>query len=269
MKLEVLVATMNQDSIKLYNKMNIKTDALIINQCNREEYSEFKKNGKKVRFLSTKERGLSKSRNQALLYAKGDICLIADDDIEYEDDYEIKVLNAFKKIPDADVIIFNTTMLNYSGSITRKDIVNIRRAPKNKNYGSVRIAFRRQSFIKNNIWFNLAFGAGSIFGAGEETLVLRDINRKGLKIYEYPENIAKVDYSTSTWFDGYNEKYFFDKGAFLGASYPVLKNIFKYYYIYRFNKYTNLSVFEISKWIKNGFYGYKNMLSYDSYINKI
>lgn len=263
MRLEVLVATMNQTDINLVDKMNLKTDVLFINQTNENTYYETKINNRCIRMLSNTQRGLSKSRNQALLYAEGDICLIADDDIIYTDDYEEKVINAFMEIPDADIIVFNTTMVNYKGGINRKDIKKIRRAPRYKNYGSVRIAFKRKSFLKKNIWFNVLFGAGSIYGAGEETLVIREAVRKGLKIYEYPANIAEVDYSTSTWFKGYNHEYFYNKGAFLEACYSKLKFILKYYYVLKFKKITKLSYKEILKLIEDGAKGYKNFKKYE------
>ncbi|CEP47881.1 Glycosyl transferase family 2 [[Clostridium] sordellii] len=88
--LEVLVSTMNQKDYSLIKKMNIQTDALFINQCDLNQYEELKKYEKNIRIISNTERGLSKSRNQALLNAKGDICLIADDDIKYVDGYEKK-----------------------------------------------------------------------------------------------------------------------------------------------------------------------------------
>lgn len=262
MKVEVLVATMNQYDKSLIEKMNLRTDAIIINQCDNNMYEEFRFKDKNIKFLSNNQRGLSKSRNQALLYASGDICLIADDDIRYVDNYEEIVIDAFKKVPNADVIIFNTNMINYKGKIKRNDTEKIRKAPKYKNYGSVRIAFKRDVFLKNNIWFNVFFGAGGMFGSGEETLVIRELNRKGLKIYEYPMIIADVDYSTSTWFEGYNDKYFYNKGAFLCAAYPKLKNIFKFYYLIRFKKLTNLKYSEVLFNINNGIKGYRNLIQF-------
>lgn len=262
MRLEVLVSTMHQSDKSLIEKMNLKTDAIIINQCNKNEYEEFTIKDKKIKFLSNVQRGLSKSRNQALLYASGDICLIADDDIIYKDDYERTVIDAFKKIPDADIIVFDTTMINYKGGIERKCIKKIRRAPKYKNYGSVRIAFKRSSFLKNNIWFNILFGAGAKYGSGEETLVIRDAVKKGLKIYEYPANIADVDYSTSTWFNGYDDEYFYNKGAFLEACYKQKKFVLKYYYLFKFRNLTELSYKEILNLIERGSKGYRELKKY-------
>ena len=41
--------------------------------------------------------------------------------------------------------------------------------------------------------------------------------KKGLKIYTSPIVIAEVDQTSSTWFAGYNHKYFYDKGAVFRA----------------------------------------------------
>ncbi len=115
-------------------------------------------------------------------------------------------------------------------------IKNTGKAPRYKSYGSVCITFRLKSIQKANIFFNVLFGSGSIYESGEESLWLREARKKGLKVYLYPAVIASVDYSKSTWFRGYNEKFFYDKGAFLAAAYPFLKRVFKYYYVIRLRK---------------------------------
>ena len=53
------------------------------------------------------ERGVGLSRNTALLFAEEDIVLFSDEDIRFDEGYEKKVLEAFLKNPDADVITFN------------------------------------------------------------------------------------------------------------------------------------------------------------------
>ena len=262
-RLEVLLSTMHQQNYKLVETMNIDTDVLIINQGSYNKYEEYEEGRKKIRVISTDQRGLSRSRNQALLFAKGEICLIADDDIVYKQKYSENILRAFDSLPDADIIVFNTSVINSVSGIKRKEIKKIRCAPKHRNYGSVRIAFKRESFLKNNLWFNVFFGAGSMFGAGEESLILREANKKGLKIYEHPVNIADVDYSTSSWFEGYNEKYFYNKGAYLAAAYPILNILFKYYFVIKFYKHTNLDALTIIKYINKGIMGYKNLIPFE------
>ena len=93
-KIEVLVATMNQNNFKLIKEMNLSTDAIIINQCEKNEYDEKIINNNKIRMYSYNERGLAKSRNRALDKTDADICVIADDDVIYVDNYEKIILNA-------------------------------------------------------------------------------------------------------------------------------------------------------------------------------
>src|SRR5690606_25492782 len=126
------------------------SDVIIVNQCNRNEFEEFKCKGKSVRFLSLSERGVGLSRNTALMRATADICLIADDDLIYVDNYKEIVLNAFKDNPKADVIIFSVTIFDNKGQRTRK-LKNKRVGLHNfMRYGAVRVAFRRSVILKKN-----------------------------------------------------------------------------------------------------------------------
>ena len=215
--------------------------------------------------FSSTQRGLSKSRNYALSQAEGDICILCDDDVTYVDDYESIVIDAFHKLPQADVIVFNTSPINAIGQ--RNPITKIKKAPKFKSYGSVRIAFRLNSIRRANVWFNVNFGAGGTYSLGEESLWLNGVRRKGLKIYEHPATICTVDYGQSTWFTGRHEKYYYDKGAFLAACYPFAKAIFKYYLVCRLYDKTELTKSEILSWIERGMNGYKHSLSFREFIS--
>lgn len=85
-------------------------------------------------------------------------------------------------------------------------------------FGAARIAFRRKSITKNGITFNLHFGGGTEYSAGEDTLFLHDCLRKGLKIVAVPDSIATLlENRESTWFKGYTDKYFLDRGALFAA----------------------------------------------------
>lgn len=264
MKLEILMSCMNQNNFDLTDNMNLTTDILIINQTNENRYNERVKNGNMQRMISNTQRGLSKSRNELLLNMSGDIGIFCDDDVKYEKNYKESILEAFKKLKDADIIVFNINRINSKVS-HRKPMQKIRRAPKYKNYSSVQIAFKKESFYKNNLFFNINFGTGSKYSAGEESLLLRLANRKKLKIYEYPVTIATVDDSTSTWFRGYNAKFFYDKGAWLREAYPKTYFIFAWYFIFKFLKKYNLSFVLIFKNIINGIKGYKLNLDFEKY----
>lgn len=56
MKIQVLVATMNQSDHSLLKKMNIQTDAIVANQCNENFVEQFEFNGHNIRYLNFAER---------------------------------------------------------------------------------------------------------------------------------------------------------------------------------------------------------------------
>ncbi|MGI6701987.1 MAG: glycosyltransferase family 2 protein [Christensenellales bacterium] len=223
MKVEVLVATMHQKDHSLIEIMNIQTDAIIINQCDKEEYKEFEHNGRIIKFISNKERGLSRSRNLAIRHATDDICVIADDDIVYENGYESEIIKAYEEIPEADIIVFDVSKLNSTQSSMLFGEHPFRmRMRKALRVNSIRITFKRQSIINKGIEFNNVFGAGSIHNHGEENIFIKTCIKKGLKIFYYPYKIATITHRESTWFKGYDEKYFYD----IGAIYYELFNAF-------------------------------------------
>ena len=223
-RIEVLVATMNLENPNdLYQKMNLKTDALIINQTNYVSYDSFIIDKSLVQIYSFNERGLSKSRNNALMRSNGEILIISDDDVVYTDTYQEDILNEFDLHPEADAIVFNlnSNLKERAG----KKINKFARVGlmESREYGSVHIAFRRNSIISRNVYFNTLFGSGSIYNCGEDTIFLKDLIIKGLKLYKSPINIGEVDMSESSWFSGYNEKYYFNKGALITCMYPNYK----------------------------------------------
>jgi len=214
MKVEVLVATMHQSDHHILEKMNIQTDAVVVNQCEKEDYEEINFNGNKIKFISRTERGLSRSRNIALENATGDICIIADEDIIYENNYQETIKKAYENLPQADIIVFdiaydNPQIIEMKFG-TEQFKMGLRRAMQ---VNSVRITFKLNAILNNKIIFNSLFGAGSIYSHGEENIFIKECLKKGLAIYYYPQKIATVCSTTSTWFNGYNQKYFFDTGV--------------------------------------------------------
>lgn len=218
MTLEVLISTMNQKSHELLSKMNIQSDAIVINQCDTNDFEEFEHKCHNVKFISFAERGVGLSRNNALMRAKSDICLMADDDMVYIDGYKEIVLNEFKDNPEADMIMFNVPIYKNDRrtnfNIEKNSRVRIYNALK---YGTVHIGFRRESIIKANIFFSLLFGGGAKYGSGEDSLFIKDALSKGLRIYSSKKEIAEINETGSTWFSGYNDKFFLDKGVLFGC----------------------------------------------------
>lgn len=209
MKVEVLVSCMNQRDRELVAKSRITTDVLIINQASEEKAEEYFENGRRVRMLTTRERGLSRSRNMALKYAQGDICVLCDDDEIFANNYKGKILKSFEKVRDADIIAFD--VVNKETRLSRR--VQKIGYLKSLRISSCQIAFRRESILKRGLSFDVYMGAGSGNGCGEENKFLIDALKNGLKIYYVPTQIAKLDGQDSTWFAGFDQNFFYQRGA--------------------------------------------------------
>ena len=211
-RIQVLVATMNQTDHSLVKRMNLQTDAIIGNQCDRNEIEKFECDGLQITYLSFAERGVGLNRNNALMRAEADVCLFADDDMVYVDDYVEKVQKAFQQFPDADVIAFNLIEPKVIRYVIKKvykvGFLNYLR------FGTARVAIRLKSVREKGIYFNQCFGGGTEHSHGEDNIFLTDCLRKGLKMYAVPEYIAELtEERPSTWKIGYDEKYFRDQGA--------------------------------------------------------
>ena len=265
MRVQVLVATMNQpkEDYSLLEKMNIQTDAIVCNQCDRNEFLEFRWHGHNIRWISFAERGVGLNRNNALMRATGEIVVFADDDMVYEDDYGKNIVEAFEANPKTDALIFN--ILTIGGDQQRRmnnRIIRIHRY-NSLNYGTARIAVRRDALVKKRICFSQLYGGGAAYSSGEDSLFISDMMRNRLKIYAIPIVIASVDQSTSTWFSGYHEKFFYDKGALMKAMFPraywLMNDI---YFPLRYRNIAKKKMSYIRSWMNCGSKGYEKLEEY-------
>lgn len=209
MTLEVLVSCMHQEDGTLLGRSRISGDAVVINQCNWEDYREYPTAQGTGRVFSTRQRGLTKSRNMAIENARADVCLLCDDDEVFVPEYEQKILAAYETLPQADVIIFK--MVNRTPSFP--DRVMPLKFPKTMKVSSWQISFRRQRLLESGACFDELLGAGTGNGAEEELKFLLDCEKAGLKIYYVPTEIATVGQEQSTWFAGFTETFFENRGA--------------------------------------------------------
>lgn len=211
MRIQVLVAAMHQEDHSLLPKMNIQSDVIVGNQCDKNSVETFDYNGHKATYLNFSERGVGLNRNNALMRATGDICLFADDDMEYMDNYVEIIEKAFDENPNADVIVFNLK----EKAITRKLITKKSKVGYMNylRYGTARVAVRLSSVKKNGIYFNQCFGGGTEHCHGEDNLFLNSCLKNKLKIVAVPEYIATLtEERVSSWNNGYDEKYIRDQG---------------------------------------------------------
>ena len=210
--IQVLVSTMHQTDYTLLEKMNIQTDAIVINQCDRNETKEFRFRENNIKWISLSSRGVGISRNTAIMNATADILLFADDDVVYDDDFKEKVIKEFESNPKYGLITFNLQSLNPD----RPESIDLKKHRihwyNSLKYGAFRIAVNREEINKQNIFFSLLFGGGARFQAGEDNLFLNKVLQSGIKALASNVMIGTVAQKESTWFKGYNQQYFFDRG---------------------------------------------------------
>ncbi|WP_196607057.1 hypothetical protein [Pectinatus frisingensis] len=261
MKLQVLVSVINSNIDEVCNNLNIKTDAIIINQTSYNSYEEkYRCNGRNfIKCYSFKEHGIGISRNNALLRAQSDICVIADDDVRYVDNYEKIIIEAYNNYADADMIVFNVPSLNINRTdyfIRENGRVHLYNCLR---YGAFRFTFRTTSIKKANIFFSLLFGGGSKYGSGEDSLFILECVRRGLKVYCNKNVIGTVRQNKSTWFEGYNKKYIFDKGALVEAGFGgMMRYIVFLYMLYKLHKQTKFEYKKIWELLLAGGNDFRN-----------
>ena len=255
----ILLSCMYEKDKEIIKRSNIQSNCVIINQCDEDKKEELKiENNKTCLWINSKERGLSKSRNMAIESSNADICLIADNDEIFDDDVEEKILKAYKELPQAEIIVFN---LHNKSTKLKNKIYKLKRL-ECLRVCSWQISFKRKSVIENNLKFDIKLGAGTGNGAGEENKFLFNAYDKGLKIYHYPVDIARMVDNESTWFSGYNEEYFYKHGMtiryILGFWLSCLYAL--YFLVFKYDLYKReISIFCVAK---SMFYGiFKNKLN--------
>ena len=262
MNIEVLLSVMNLE-IKDLDKTNISGKCCVINQCNENNYFKYKN----FFIYSYAEKGLSKSRNRGLEKASSDIILLCDDDVKYSDNYENDILNEFNNNPDADIIIFNLKSIHRENKVIKKN--KKLHLYNSLGYSSPRIAFKRKSILDRNISFNEMFGSGSIYSSGEDVLFIVDSMKSGLNVYLSCKCLGEVDNKSSNWFKGYNEKFFFDKGALYTAINMKFRYIYMLQFLIRHHKYLNeVSFSKAYKLMRNGSNDYIKRLKKEKIYDK-
>lgn len=89
-------------------------------------------------------------------------------------------------------------------------------------YGAVSFAVKRESLLKSGVRFSLLFGGGARFSNGEDSLFLKEFMDRGYSVYTAPVTIGRERAGESTWFSGYNQKFFYDRGVLYHFLYGVM-----------------------------------------------
>lgn len=233
-----MVTTMHQKDLQIYDQMNIQTDAIIANQADCFFYQEVKNGDNTVRLLTTPTRGVSRNRNIALAVSTADYVLFADDDLIFRDGYEEMIFREFRCHPEAEAIKFNLHNLSEKRKISMGRIEKFEKATRRNMSASgvCGVVVKREALVRKSLYFHEFFGPGTDNYCGEDTIFLQSMLNRKVKLYRSPLDIAGIDQTESTWFEGYNEKYFTVTGRVLGTIYPFLSYLTAVRSAFRFTK---------------------------------
>lgn len=254
MKIQMLVSAVEKDGSPLAQRMRLRGDAVIVNQCDSYGYEEERReDGSRIQCFSMKERGVGLSRNTALLHADAEVCVFSDEDIIYEEDALQKIRRAYEELPDADMILFNVRVAPERRTYWNEEIRRVGR----RNYGrypAYSITGRLESLRRANVSYSLLFGGGARYSNGEDSLFLRDCLRAGLRIYAHTDCIGEEQLRESTWFHGYNEKFFRDRGVLYHFLYGSLAQplAFRFLWVHRGEMCRELPVREAYRLMRDG-----------------
>ena len=134
---------------------------------------------------------MSKSRNLALENAIGKICIIADDDIVYQEEFLIRINNTYNKFPNAAVI--NFCAVSAEGKLMRKYPLQTKSNLSIFdvfNTTSFEMTFNKEVLDASNVRFDEKFGLGGVFEMGEEAAFLNDLRKKNKQLVFEPSVIV-------------------------------------------------------------------------------
>ena len=193
MTLDVLICTYGRDGIERVAQMKLpqadgvayvvswqltddEFDADVPQALERQDLKVYKMNG----------RGLSRNRNNAISHSSADICLIADDDLDYTDEQLAVVKATFEQNEQLDVATFRFSGSGKAYPDYEFDLVQM---PKGYYVSSVEIAFRRQSI--GELRFNEWFGLGApVLHSGEEGVFVHQALCRRLNCRYFPITIT-------------------------------------------------------------------------------
>lgn len=203
MNLCVMVSTINSGIYAVPNVIldpSIFINYVISHQLTSEEYNVFPKEliRDDIQISQIKGKGVTKSRNNAIRIAEGDIGLFSDDDVVYKFEFFETVLDVFKSNTNLDVAIFK--IKTYEGEPEYKSYPDkvIHYDKKSPSVGTIQIAFKLNKIRENKILFDERFGAGNKFLIGsDEQIFLQDCINAGLTVKYFPKYVVIHPYEST------------------------------------------------------------------------
>ncbi|MFH2032136.1 MAG: glycosyltransferase family 2 protein [Bacteroidota bacterium] len=170
---------------------DIEIEAIIINQGRDLSLiiDEFGKSNIAISCHKVNFKGLSKARNYAFQFCKGDVIVLADDDCWYPQDAVSKIINTHIKYPH-ELIAFkiydklnNIPYKKYKKEMFDHSWFTL------FTISSIEITFKR-SILESGLAFNEKFGLGAEHPSGEELIFCKRVLEGGAKMRYIPEIVA-------------------------------------------------------------------------------
>lgn len=213
MTFELLVSCVKKDPHELVEIMKIRSDAVIVSQLEEADSEEvFICGENRIRAIKSRTKGVGLNRNTCLELSEADVILFSDEDIVYDEDYAGKVMKEFADHPGADVILFNMRVSRERQTYWNEGYKKVGLYNSGR-YPAYSIAARASAIKMAKIKFSLLFGGGAKYSNGEDSLFLRDCLKAGLNLLATPVVLGEEVPRPSTWFSGYNDKLFYDRGV--------------------------------------------------------
>lgn len=239
-RLQMLISAVDKTPDNLIRDMKVESDAVLVNQIKGDGKADtirqdMELDGKRITVVTMiGQKGVGLSRNTAIDNSDKEIIQFADDDIVYDSGYSQKIVEEFDNHKEADVILFNVQAQPGRETYFNTDYKRV----SWYNYGrypAYAICARRERLVENNIRYSTLFGGGAPYMNGEDSLFLHDCLKAGLKVYRTSVMLGHEKSGTSTWFNGYTEKFFFDRGVLYHFLYGKAAFIWGFRFLFKNN----------------------------------
>lgn len=179
--------------------------------------------------------GVTKSRNNAISLASGDIGLFSDDDVTYSTEYFKTIRRIFHENPILDVALFKVKTPSGTPEYRRYplDAFKIKKLPY--SIGTIEIAFRIESIKREKILFDERFGAGQPLLIGsDESIFIHDCIRAGLNVWFFPEYVVNHPFeSTSKLLPKFDKRRASVSGAYDARIYGLIAIPKAFLYVFK------------------------------------
>ncbi len=163
--------------------------------------------------------GISNNRNNALYHSTADICLMADDDLQYLPSQLEAVIRTFEENPGVDYASFMYE--GDGGKLYPASECDLAELPKGFYQSAIEIAVRRDS-PAGRLRFHPAFGPGSPrLHAAEDEMFLLTARHMGVKCRFFPIVITRHEGLSTGNRPIDNHYVLWAAGAFINYQYPL------------------------------------------------